>query len=190
VITRIESAAATRRDLLAAAAQLLDEGGPEAVTLREVGARAGVSRGAPYRHFADKDSLLTAIAVESWDRIGEAVAALAADPALDPAAKLRDGLSALIAVGRSRPHLYRLMFTAPAGDPAALARAAERSQDAFLAIVADLVGEQDAHRYGALLMTGAHGIIGMEVSGHLTEQKWRTSGDEVLRTLVELIPRG
>ena len=42
--SRLESAAKTRRALLDAAAELLDEGGPEAVTLREVGSRAGVSR--------------------------------------------------------------------------------------------------------------------------------------------------
>jgi Bacterial regulatory proteins, tetR family len=48
-------------------AELLDSGGPDAVTLRGVGARAGVSRGAPYRHFADKESLLTAVAAESWE---------------------------------------------------------------------------------------------------------------------------
>lgn len=65
MVTRAESAALTRRALLDAAAELLDLGGPEAVTLREVGARAGVSRGAPYRHFADKDSLPTAVATES-----------------------------------------------------------------------------------------------------------------------------
>ena len=43
---RIDSAAATRRALLDDAAELLDSGGPAAVTLREVGARAGVSLGA------------------------------------------------------------------------------------------------------------------------------------------------
>ncbi|MFI6702265.1 helix-turn-helix domain-containing protein [Streptomyces sp. NPDC050509] len=59
MVTRAESAAITRRALLDAAAELLDLGGPEAVTLREVGARAGVSRGAPYRHFTGKDSLRT-----------------------------------------------------------------------------------------------------------------------------------
>ncbi len=37
-----------------AAADLLEEGGPDAVTLRAVGARAGVSRSAPYRHFTGK----------------------------------------------------------------------------------------------------------------------------------------
>lgn len=45
MVTRAESAAVTRRALLDAAAELLDLGGPAAVTLREVGARAGVSRG-------------------------------------------------------------------------------------------------------------------------------------------------
>ena len=70
MVSRAESAAATRRALLDAAADLLDEGGPDAVTLREVGARAGVSRGAPYGHFADKESLLTAVATESLDRLG------------------------------------------------------------------------------------------------------------------------
>ncbi|MFB9202698.1 helix-turn-helix domain containing protein [Nonomuraea spiralis] len=33
-----------------------------------VGARAGVTRGAPYRHFMGKDSLLDAVATESWER--------------------------------------------------------------------------------------------------------------------------
>ncbi|YCK38251.1 TetR/AcrR family transcriptional regulator [Actinomadura sp. ATCC 39365] len=41
------------------------------MTLREVGARAGVTRGAPYRHFSDKDSLLTTIAAEALDRLAD-----------------------------------------------------------------------------------------------------------------------
>ncbi|MDF3335868.1 helix-turn-helix domain containing protein [Mycolicibacterium septicum] len=53
-----------RRALLDDAAELLGAGGPAAVTLREVGAREGVSRGAPYRHFADKESLVAAVAAE------------------------------------------------------------------------------------------------------------------------------
>lgn len=69
MVSRSESTAATRRALLAAARELLNEGGPQKVTLREVGARAELSRGAPYRHFADKESLLSAVGAESWDRI-------------------------------------------------------------------------------------------------------------------------
>ncbi|TQS46491.1 TetR/AcrR family transcriptional regulator [Cryptosporangium phraense] len=187
MVTRVESAAATRQALLEAARELLDAGGPEAVTLREVGARAGVSRGAPYRHFADKESLLTAIATEAWERIGDAVQALRADPDLEPADKLKSALTGLIELGRRQPRLYQLMFTTPSGDPSAIANAAGRSQDEFLAIVAELVGEADAYRYGALLMTSAHGITGMEVSGHLTVEKWHTNPDELVALLAALV---
>ncbi|WP_314173998.1 TetR/AcrR family transcriptional regulator [Streptomyces winkii] len=48
--------------LTAAALELLDERGPEQVTVREVARRAGVSPGAPFRHFADRQALLTAVA--------------------------------------------------------------------------------------------------------------------------------
>lgn len=65
MVTRSKPAAITRRTLIAAAAELLDQSGPDAVTLRAVGARAGVSRGAPYGHFEDKAHLLTVLATDS-----------------------------------------------------------------------------------------------------------------------------
>ncbi|MGX6601322.1 TetR/AcrR family transcriptional regulator [Micromonosporaceae bacterium Da 78-11] len=187
MVSRVESAAVTRRALLDAAAALLDLGGPEAVTLREVGARAGLSRGAPYRHFADKDSLLTAVATESWERIADQVHAVRADPGRSPAEKLRGALHALIAVGRDQPHLYRVMCGEPAGDPAPAVRAAGRTQDEFRDIVAGVVGDRDARHYGALLLAAAHGIAGMEVNGYLAADKWFTSADEVLDTLVRMV---
>lgn len=185
MISRAESAAATRRALLNAAGDLLDEGGPDAVTLREVGTRAGVSRGAPYGHFADKDSLLTAVAAESLDRLADEISSLRGT-APD---RLRGALTALVAVGRRQPHRYRQMFTTPSGDSAAAIRAAGRTLDEFMAIVAELVGDRDAHRYGALLFTGVTGIISAELSGHLTAEKWRTSADELVDTLVAMIER-
>lgn len=56
--------------LLAAAAQLLDEGGAALISLREVARRAGVSHNAPYRHFADRDSLLAALAEDGFRELG------------------------------------------------------------------------------------------------------------------------
>jgi AcrR family transcriptional regulator len=186
-MSRIESAAATRRALLADAAELLDSGGPDAVTLREVGARAGVSRGAPYRHFADKESLLTAVAAESWERIGDQLHALQTDSRLLPADKLRSALIGLITVSRQQPYLYRLMFSTPAGDPAAVVRAAQRMCDEFLAIAAAVVGEQNAQRCAAILLTGAHGAAGLEMSGLLRTDKWHTTAEELLDTLVAVV---
>ncbi|WP_344570219.1 TetR/AcrR family transcriptional regulator [Streptomyces axinellae] len=48
--------------LVEAAIELLDERGMERVTVREVARRAGVSPGAPFRHFADRQALMTAVA--------------------------------------------------------------------------------------------------------------------------------
>jgi AcrR family transcriptional regulator len=185
-MSRIESAAATRRALLDDAAELLDSGGPAAVTLREVGARAGVSRGAPYRHFADKESLLTAVAAESWERIGDHMHALLTDSRLSPTDTLRAALLHVIAVSREQPHLYQLMFTTPAGDPAAVLRAAQRMCDEFLAIVAGVVGEQNAQRCSAILLTGVHGAAGLEASGLLRTDKWQTDAGELVDILLAM----
>jgi AcrR family transcriptional regulator len=54
-----------RSVLLEKAAEVVEERGAAALSLREVARRAGVSHGAPARHFADKAALLTALAAES-----------------------------------------------------------------------------------------------------------------------------
>ncbi|THG34591.1 TetR/AcrR family transcriptional regulator [Glaciibacter flavus] len=183
MVSRSESAAATRRALVDAAAGLLDAGGPEAVTLRDVGARAGVSRGAAYRHFADKESLLTVVAAEKWEWLASDLHGVR-DRGGAPEDHVRTALLSLIRVGRTQPHLYRLMFSTPRGDPDTAVRAASLAQDEFLAIVSELVGSDDARRFGALLLTSAHGIAGMELSGHLSADKWHTTAEELVDTLV------
>ncbi|MEU0788940.1 TetR/AcrR family transcriptional regulator [Amycolatopsis sp. NPDC005961] len=190
MVTRAETAAATRSALVRAASELLDEGGPEAVTLRAVGARAGVSRGAPYGHFEDKQHLLTALAIDAWNSVADEVQQLRADLDATPAARLERGLLALIGVGRRQPHLYALMFSTPVGGDPVAAAAATRVENEFLTLVADVVGEADARRYGALLMSSAHGIAGLELSGHLAKEKWTIGGDEVVRLLVDAIQAG
>lgn len=65
--------------------QLIEEIGVEKVTVREVAKRAGVSPGAPFRHFKSKSALLTAVAEQAVERLYEAVTAaqhraLEADP--------------------------------------------------------------------------------------------------------------
>jgi AcrR family transcriptional regulator len=186
MVTRIESAAVTRSALLRAAGELLDEGGRGAVTLRAVGARAGVSRGAPYGHFEHKEHLLTELAVNAWTSIADQVEQLRATPGSTPSARLEKALLTLIDLGRAQPHLYALMFSTTADGPEARA-AAGRLQEQFLAIVSDLVGEADALRHGALLMASAHGIATLEHSGHLAEEKWKVSGNQLVRMLIDMI---
>ena len=177
----------TRQSLLDAAGALLDAGGPDAVTLREVGALAGVSRSAPYRHFANKETLLTALATRAMNELGDALDGLAAadDP---PEQSLRAALLSLVAIGRARPHVYRLMFTTPAGDPTAAARAAERTQDLFLDLVGRIVGRRRARHYGALLLTTAHGATSFELSGHFVWDKWQTNAEQLIDSMIALLP--
>lgn len=188
VTTRAESAAATRRSLIEAAGVLLDLGGVEAVTLREVGARSGVSRSAAYRHFADKESLLAVVAMNALSELGDALEALVNSDD-SPEQSLRTGLLSLIDIGRTRPHLYRLMFTPPAGDPTEVMRVAQRAQDLFLDIVGRITGPQQASRYAALLLTSAHGITGLDLSGHMDLDKWHTNAEELVDTLISVLPK-
>jgi AcrR family transcriptional regulator len=184
---RSETAAATRQSLLDAAGALLDIGGVDAVTLREVGARAGVSRSAAYRHFADKDALLTVLATNALSELGDALEILAANDD-SPEQSLRSALVSLITIGRARPHLYRLMFTTPAGDPTAAVQAADRTWDLYLDIVSRIVGPQRARHYGALLLTSVHGITTFEMSGHFVWDKWQTTAEQLIDTVVSLLP--
>lgn len=55
-----------RKALIAIAIDLLAEGGVQALSLRKIAQKAGVSHNAPYMHFADKEAVLVAIAEESF----------------------------------------------------------------------------------------------------------------------------
>jgi len=79
-----------RRVLIEAALQLAGEGGAAAVSVREAARRAGVSPGAPFRHFPSRDALMTAVAGEAQQRFrAEISAALAEVPDSDPLARFR-----------------------------------------------------------------------------------------------------
>ncbi|MHA7140217.1 TetR/AcrR family transcriptional regulator [Arthrobacter sp. CAL618] len=62
-----------RRALIAAGTELAREGGPDAVVLREVTRRAGVTPNAAYRHFADKRALLWAVSLAAQSRLAAAM---------------------------------------------------------------------------------------------------------------------
>jgi AcrR family transcriptional regulator len=79
-----------RRALIEAALTLVEEGGVEAVSVREAARRAGVSAGAPFRHFDSRTALLAAVAQEAQRRFrAEIGTAMAAVPADDPLARFR-----------------------------------------------------------------------------------------------------
>lgn len=54
--------------LLSCATEIIGEGGVEALSMRKLADRVGVSRTAPYHHFKDKNELLCAIAEQGFQR--------------------------------------------------------------------------------------------------------------------------
>lgn len=177
-------ALSTRDAIIDAATALLDEGGPAAVTMREVGRRAGVSHNAPYKHFAGKESLLAAVSARELD----AYAALVAPGVGGVAAALDSYLGRTLRY----PARFRLVFGRWSVDDAALTRAAEAAAAALLAAVT--AGQRSGELPGGdpvelaeLLRATAHGAVELELSGHLAKGTSMTTPADLLGRLLSLL---
>lgn len=95
--------------LVRTAIELLDENGSEAdLSLRAVARSAGVSTGAPYRHFADRNALLSAVAAVGYRDLAAALEAAHPSPR-DPS-DLGEIAVAYVQFAITRPGLFRVMF--------------------------------------------------------------------------------
>lgn len=109
-----------RDRIVEAAARLLTEGGPDAVSTRAVSAAAGVQPPTIYRLFGDKQGLLDAVAAHGFGAYLASKTAVAASD--DPVEDLRAGWDLHIGLGLANPALYTLMYGQPsASAPAAVA---------------------------------------------------------------------
>lgn len=102
--------------LLDAALSLLEEKGIQALSLREVARRAGVSPGAPYHHFKSKDDLVHELAVARLEHL-DGVSRGALEGQSTPQAKLRALGVAYILYAAEHPAEFRLMFSADRASP-------------------------------------------------------------------------
>ncbi|KPM52608.1 TetR family transcriptional regulator [Frankia sp. CcI49] len=165
------AAGETGEALVAAAVALLDEGGPGAVTLREVGRRAGVSHNAPYKHFADKEALLAAVAARELAGQGRAVRDRLAGPQ-PPGGVVRSIMHAYVAWALAYPARFKLVYGAWTRGSAELGEAAAATRSAFVSAVAEAqqagqLPAGDPERLTALLLALAHGAVDLALAGHL-----------------------
>ena len=98
-----------RRALLEAARAILAGEGLDALSLRAVARRAGVSHAAPYHHFPDKESLLAAVAEQGFRELNERLLAGAADES-DTERRLAAFGDAYLRFASEHPALFRLML--------------------------------------------------------------------------------
>ena len=80
-----------RQALIETAVKTIAKHGVDALSLRELAARAGVSPGAPYHHFPNRSELLASIAEEGFTRL-EAQLVAARDAAPDNASARLEAL--------------------------------------------------------------------------------------------------
>jgi AcrR family transcriptional regulator len=160
-----------RPAILRAAAEVLEEQGLAALSLREAARRAGVSHNAPYRHFADRDALLAALASEGFRQLGEALeAAGTRGPRARGEAYLR--------FARDHPARFRLMFGGRlriAAHPG-LRDAAARTYDGMVRAFEPLAGPRGAPTAAAAAWALAHGLAQLLLEGHFAHAL-RAEGD-------------
>jgi AcrR family transcriptional regulator len=95
--------------LRSAAREILEEEGLNALSLRSVARKAGVSHAAPYRHFASREALLAQIAMEGLEQLRSEIAIAGAAPGL-PTERIVHIGAAYAGFAASHPGLLKLMF--------------------------------------------------------------------------------
>lgn len=98
-----------RQRIIEAAVELLENGGPDALSTRAVAAAAGMQPPAIYRHFGDKEGLLQAVAEHGYAQFLESKHAQLDLTPEDPVEELRRGWDMVVEFGVSRPELFALM---------------------------------------------------------------------------------
>ena len=107
--TQAERSLATRTALLAAARDLFASQGFAGTSRDEIAARAGVTRGALYHHFASKEALFRAVVEQLEAELGARIMA-AAEKEPDPRLHLRVGCHAFLDACRSDPAVRRIVI--------------------------------------------------------------------------------
>lgn len=153
----------TEEKILAAAADLLESDGPEALTSRAVCAAAGITAPTLYHHFGDMTGLVNVLVTRG---IADFMAGKrAARHSVDPAAGLRKGWDAWIDFALRRPALFKLMVDRAARDPE-LGREAHRIMRDNL----DRLGEQGALKVSVdvaarAMQAASNGVLSLLAQG-------------------------
>ncbi len=155
------------RTIISAALDVIAESGPSALSLRDLARRAGVSHAAPAHHFGDRAGLLTAVAVQGFGLLADALA----DAQQQTGDFLEVGVAYVgFAVGHPahfsvmfRPELYR------ADDPELIEAKARAGQSLYGGAAPFAVGETGPGSQEAALAAWSlvHGFATLWLSGSL-----------------------
>jgi AcrR family transcriptional regulator len=165
-----------RRALLDEALATIRAEGVDGLTLREIGARLGVSRTALYRHFADKRALLAAVATEGFRTLRQRLVTAWEEGGRGRAAFDSMGV-AYVHFAVTNPSHYRVMFGGfvdpKTSEPELDAEAGGAFQalvDALAALQRDaLVRRDDTVQVARFAWAVVHGVAMLGIDGQLPE---------------------
>ncbi len=179
-----------RIELLEAAAELMVEKGDlDAISLRSIAARAGVSPTAVYRHFDDHVSLLREAVAYCWSEFGLALAA-ADGEVTDPYERLRASGRAYVAFALEQRGMYQVLFSNKVDVGFDVGSKGDVGQSPFDHLVGMVRGilddrgdDRDPHFVAVQIHTWVHGIV--DLIGRHPRGEWPPVED----LLAELQPR-
>jgi AcrR family transcriptional regulator len=182
-----------------AALDLIAKKGPAGFTFADAARLAGVSAAAPYRHFRDRDDLLSSIAQRGFEQFEQALAAAWDDGRPDTVSAFERVGKAYLAFARGEPALYSAMFESGLAvdlNPALLA-ASERAFAVIRAAAERLAALAPAGspRPPALMMalhiwSMSHGVASLFARGDAARRKLPMSAEDLLEAEVLIYLRG
>lgn len=96
--------------LLKAAGRLIEEKGPDALSLRSIAIEVGVSHMAPYAHFKNKSELFKSVAADGFLKLEEKLKNMQSKSSKSKDLVLRYG-AAYVEFATNNPQLYNLMLS-------------------------------------------------------------------------------
>ncbi|MFE5733639.1 TetR/AcrR family transcriptional regulator [Streptomyces sp. NPDC056528] len=175
-----------RAACLRAARELLEEDGSAALSLRAVARRAGVSPTAPYRHYADREALVSAVAAEGYRELTEHLKT--AHPAPSTPEDLAAVATAYVRFALEHPAMFRAMFAEPC-DPTSEERvAATAAISAYVqGIVRDAFpGAEDTGALSTTVWALVHGLAFLHLDGKLDASTPEAVADQVRSSVIAL----
>ncbi|MEV0276345.1 TetR/AcrR family transcriptional regulator [Streptomyces sp. NPDC050610] len=175
-----------RAACLRAARELLEEDGSAALSMRAVARRAGVSPTAPYRHFPDREALVSTVAAEGYRELTEHLAA--AHPAPATPDELAAVAVAYVRFALDHPALFRAMFAEPC-DPGNEERVAATAaiSEYVRGIVHRTFPDADPDALWTSVWALVHGLAFLHLDGKFDASTPDTVTDQVRTAVLALL---
>jgi AcrR family transcriptional regulator len=149
--------------IVSASIEMIAEGGEDAVNMREAARRAGVSSGAPFRHFETKQKLLAAVAEEAARRLIAAMDKAGAEAGADDALERFRAMGvAYVEWAALHPALFRVLHTPShlgANTSEAILAMTRTQRDTIAVLLRTARKRGDAHDGDALVTLTAQALV-------------------------------